>query len=830
MNTKRFIFSAILLCPLLAISLFSLPGDTVNFNGVRYRITVEDDINADYRVAVDYIHLQPHVSVPASFIHNGRDYKITSMPVSNVFPSSGDSRNPFHITKVDFSPAQYLDSMHMTTHYIEIDTLIIAPNIQSGRLHCLVDIDEHYERPAGVKRIFTSGTQNTFMTSSFTATNGMISVIEADITSLCIDTLWGLCGSFSGARWMEKVRVPNTVERMAMSFYCCEHLRDIIMPDSLTDIGHRTFSACIFLDSIVIPAKVRSVHPTFALATHRLKRFVVDSRNGHFKADSGVLYTKSGRTLRSIPHSLPQDTLFLPEIVDSVGELVCAHWYGNECAHPGLWDTLPSVIRHMVFNPGLEYLSKNAFHQVPFKTAANFGRTHVTDIPYCCFSFSRIEGIELPGELTTIGDYAFSGCGFLDSVRFCGSAVTSIGKGVFGHCYALDSLDLSAQTRLRTISRCLCGSCTSLRSVRLPNGIDSIGDSAFFNCPALNLIEVPVLEPVPINKSVFDGVDKATCRLVVPSSSIARYRSAPFWREFLNVGSGNLAVLSVLSSDSVMGSVSESRVCRIGDRVFVYATPNPGYKFTGWSDDPSNPGRTRYVTLSSDTVITAAFAVDPDYVYNVAVSPSDPAVGYTTASLPYAHYGDLLTVSATARTGYRFTRWSNGVTDNPYTLTVVSDTSLTAHFEPLSVPGYTVSAFSSDTLMGTVSGGGTYSAHSEIQLVATANDGYAFTQWADASGQVFTDNPLAVVVVSDTVFTAFFRSDGTSLPAVPYTDSITVSPDGTLHLSGNFCGQMTLFTIAGRLVYTGEVCDMTLPRRGTYILTVGSVSVKIIWQ
>ena len=40
-----------------------------------------------------------------------------------------------------------------------------------------------------------------------------------------------------------------------------------------------------------------------------------------------------------------------------------------------------------------------------------------------------------------------------------------------------------------------------------------------------------------------------------------------------------------------------------------------------------------------------------------------------------------------ANPGYRFVRWDNGVTDNPYALDLISDTALVAIFESASTQG-----------------------------------------------------------------------------------------------------------------------------------------------
>ena len=43
-------------------------------------------------------------------------------------------------------------------------------------------------------------------------------------------------------------------------------------------------------------------------------------------------------------------------------------------------------------------------------------------------------------------------------------------------------------------------------------------------------------------------------------------------------------------------------------------------------------------------------------------------------------YGTTITLIALTKNGYRFDHWSTGSTDNPYMLTVTSDTTITAYY------------------------------------------------------------------------------------------------------------------------------------------------------
>ena len=143
------------------------------------------------------------------------------------------------------------------------------------------------------------------------------------------------------------------------------------------------------------------------------------------------------------------------------------------------------------------------------------------------------------------------------------------------------------------------------------------------------------------------------------------------------------------------------------------------------------------------------FGVITDGQRYVEVSVNDTAegLGLYTAFYPDSSYQ---TIRAEANRGFRFSHWNDGVTDNPRTVYVTSDTSFTAYFDAL--PEYQVCAESDDEGLGAVNGGGQYYEGETARIAAVANRGACFVRWNDS----VTDNPRNVVVTRDTMFTAYF--------------------------------------------------------------------------
>ena len=104
--------------------------------------------------------------------------------------------------------------------------------------------------------------------------------------------------------------------------------------------------------------------------------------------------------------------------------------------------------------------------------------------------------------------------------------------------------------------------------------------------------------------------------------------------------------------------------------------------------------------------------ITPKYILTATAGEGgsvDPSTGTFIA-------GTEVSITATASSGYRFTGWSNGSSDNPVTVTLSSNTSITANFAL--IPVYTLSVSAEEG--GSVSSeGGDYQQGTEVTITAT---------------------------------------------------------------------------------------------------------------
>jgi parallel beta-helix repeat protein len=134
-----------------------------------------------------------------------------------------------------------------------------------------------------------------------------------------------------------------------------------------------------------------------------------------------------------------------------------------------------------------------------------------------------------------------------------------------------------------------------------------------------------------------------------------------------------------------------------GDVVNLTATADPGWSFGSWSANASGG----HVTIQGNTTVTATFTQDE---YTLTINKVGNGTVTKDPDQTTYHYGDLVTLTATADPGWGFVSWSANVVDGK--VTVNANTTVTATFRQLSQPTVTTQAVT-DIAATTATGNGT---------------------------------------------------------------------------------------------------------------------------
>ena len=135
--------------------------------------------------------------------------------------------------------------------------------------------------------------------------------------------------------------------------------------------------------------------------------------------------------------------------------------------------------------------------------------------------------------------------------------------------------------------------------------------------------------------------------------------------------------------------------------------------------------------------------------YTLAVTAGEGGT-VSTSGGTYSQ-GTQVSITATPSSGFTFSQWSDGSTTNPITVTLNSNTNLSASFTAI-INSYTLTVTAGEG--GTVSTeGGTYDEGTEITITATSSEGYEFVGW---EGSESTEASLTVTLGANTTLNALF--------------------------------------------------------------------------
>ncbi|MEE0923470.1 MAG: leucine-rich repeat protein, partial [Paludibacteraceae bacterium] len=486
--------------------------------------------------------------------------------------------------------------------------------------------------------------------------------------------------------------IPDNVTRIDNNaFYGCSSLTSIEIPNSVTSIGKQAFRKCSGLTSVTIGNSVTSIGDEVFYECKGLTSVTIP--NSVTSIAGGAFRNCIGLTSVTIPNSV---TII-----------------GNDAFY---WCTgLTSIeIPNSVTSIGYK-----AFYWCTGLTSVTIGNS-VTSIGGDAFAYcSSLTSVTIPNSVTSIGSYAFEGCSSLTSVTCLATTPPTCRSSFSG----VNCSNIPLYVPMESVSLYQATNDWKEFNVIGVMFADEVETAVFSATPTddygvileWQAVEKAVLYNIDIiqgndtiRKLQFDSNGKL---LNSPSNAPSRYPnihhastailSGNGWRcevNDLDPGTNHTYSItvkaengSVLYTQSIGFTTKEETfiikfVNWNGEELLVLPEVVKGTTPSYTGETPVRPNTAEYtytfagwdpaiVAVTGDATYKATFSSVVN-VYTISVSAVN---GQVIGGGEY-QYGATIDLTAIPNEGYVFDQWSDGVKDNPRTITVTGDAEYTALF------------------------------------------------------------------------------------------------------------------------------------------------------
>ncbi len=537
--------------------------------------------------------------------------------------------------------------------------------------------------------------------------------------------------AFSGCSSLTSVTIPNSVTSIGSNaFMNCSNLTSITIPNSVTSIGWRAFKSCSNLTSIAIPSSVTSIGSCAFSGCSNLTSIVWNAKKynnftstntpfyyydnsaysyDNFDIRSQIVSVTFGDEVEYIPAYMCNNLTNLTSItignsVKSIGQNAFSNckiseiyftknieqWCNNQWIPTQITsNTYTLYINNikasdLVVPDNIINIREKTFYNCISLTSVTIPNSVISIGNYAFFNCKNLTSVTIPNSVTNIGNYAFSNCSGFTSITIPNSA-TSIGNYAFANCSGFISITIP--NSVTDIGQNAFSGCTYLENIIIGSSITSkgIGSSAFANCPYLMSVTCKAEYPPVISSDVFSGCGVLSgIDLYVPKESVKRYQKADVWPEFNIIGKDlsnddptnptnpESGKYTITWQDEEGNVIKTDEVKQDATPAFTGTTPTKeGYTFAGWLPNikPATED-TKYTTYFIPT------QQQESKVYTVNINGENCSLNINNQ---YPE-GTVITLEAVADECFEFQQWSDGNKDNPRTVTVTKDMSLTAEF------------------------------------------------------------------------------------------------------------------------------------------------------
>lgn len=265
------------------------------------------------------------------------------------------------------------------------------------------------------------------------------------------------------------------------SFSYMKNLKEVYFYDTVNNIDGFSFNTCPNLEKIVFAKAVNNIGQCVSANSPKLISYSLTPENTEMILDEyGVMYNKE-KTKIYVPSSWDYaGTYVLPDTVTSLESSCLGHseLYLKEIQ-------ISYKIDGEEVTPRISIRKETLNQDKPLLTGVVLNN-HISDIPNnAFFGFVNLSSFDFKTPITSIGKGAFRTTA-IESIDLT-SSLKTIKENAFLSCPKLVSISIPEETYVVNTAS-LFDSCTSLKEVKYPSSVKSLGYAAFYGCSSLEKV------------------------------------------------------------------------------------------------------------------------------------------------------------------------------------------------------------------------------------------------------------------------------------------------------------------------------------------------------
>mgnify|MGYP002771133315 CR=1 FL=1 len=257
----------------------------------------------------------------------------------------------------------------------------------------------------------------------------------------------------------------------------------VVIPDGIQAIDEYSFSGKENVKKVVIPASVTYINSSAFENCSSLNDFEVAEDNEEYYTEDGVIYDKKADSQLVLFPCGRDGAYSVPDTVKTIGDGAFYTSRLESLEIPASVETIGSgIVDYCSFLTTITVSEDNAIYSSSDGIVYDKSQTRLVIVP------PGISGEHtIPNTVTELEDFAFYSCYKLTKINLPGKLKT-LPMGVFAGCSGLKTIQLP--DRLETIEDRAFIGCTSLESITIPEDLTNFGAYVFTQCTSLQSIKV----------------------------------------------------------------------------------------------------------------------------------------------------------------------------------------------------------------------------------------------------------------------------------------------------------------------------------------------------